>query len=197
MKSSEARRRLAAETARIISESGDEDRPRALRKAASRLGMRDRAAWPDDAEILEALGEHQRLFRGDARLVALHARRQAAIEAMRFFSGFHPRLTGPVLDGSADVHSVVSLHLHADDPESVDRFLLEHRVPSTAGSRRLRRPGGASLDAPTHAFLADGIGFELTVLPVAGLPTGPVDAAGASVAERADLRAVQRLSGAN
>lgn len=186
---------MAAEAARIISESGDEDRPRALRKAASRLGVRDRAAWPEDAEILAALAEHQRLFRGEAKEMALHARRLAAIEAMRFFAGFHPRLTGPVLDGSADVHSVVSLHLHADDPESVDRFLIEHAIPARPGSRRLRRPGGISLEAPVHAFQADGIDFELTVLPLSCLSSGPVDAAGASVAERGDLRTVQGLLG--
>lgn len=195
MKSSEARRRLAAEAARIISESGDDDRARALRKAAGRLGIRDRAAWPDEAEILDALAEHQRLFRGEAKEVALDARRRAAIEAMRFFTAFHPRLTGPVLDGTADVHSAVSLHLHADDAESVDRFLAEHRIPAKLGGRRLLRPGGASLEVPVHEFQADGIDFQLTVLPMAFLATGPVDAEGASVAERADLRAVQGLLG--
>lgn len=195
MKSSEARRRLAAEAARIISESGDEDRARVVRKAAARLGVRDRTAWPDDAEILEALAEHQRLFRGEAKQAALDARRRAAIEAMRFFAGFHPRLTGPVLDGSADVHSIVGLHLHADDAESVDRFLIEHSIPATTGSRRLRRSGGISFDAPVHAFQADGIDFELTVLPVSCLSTGPLDAAGASIAARADLRTVQGLLG--
>jgi len=195
LKSSEARRRLAAEAARIISESGDEDRARVLRKAASRLGIRDRAAWPEDAEVIDALAEHQRLFRGEAKTEALAVRRQAAVEAMRFFSAFHPRLTGPVLDGIADVHSVVCLHLHADDPESVDRFLIEHRIPATQRSRRVLKPGGASIEVPVHGFHADGIAFELTVLPLACLPTGPVDASGASVAERADLRAVQALFG--
>lgn len=195
MKSSEARRRLAAEAARIISESGDEDRARVLRKAASRLGIRDRAAWPDDAEVVDALSEHQRLFRGEARTDALSARRRAAIEAMRFFAVFHPRLTGTVLDGTADVHSAVCLHLHADDAESVDRFLMEHRIPATVRSRRIYKPGGGGIEAPLHGFQADGIEFELTVLPLACLATGPLDANGASVAERADLRAVQALFG--
>lgn len=193
MKSSEARRRLAAEAARIISESGDEDRARVLRKAAARLGIRDRAAWPEDSEILEALNAHQRLFRGEAKETALAARRHAAVEAMRFFAGFQPRLTGPVLEGSADVHSAVGLHLHTDDPESVDRFLIEHRIPAATASRRLRKPGGGLFEAPLHRFQADGIDFELTVLPRALLPTGPVDAAGAKAVDRADLRAVQAL----
>lgn len=193
MKSSEARRRIAAEAARIFSESGDADLARVLRKAASRLGVRDRAALPDEAEIRAAIAEHQRLFRGEAKDAALEARRRAAIEAMRFFSAFHPRLSGPVLDGTADVHSVVSLQLHADDPESVDRFLIEHSIPYSLGARRMLRPGGSTLHAPVHAFQADGIDFELTVLPMACLATGPVDAAGASVADRADLRALQAL----
>lgn len=194
MRSSDRLRlRIAAEAARIISESGLQDRGRAVRKAAERLGVRDRAAWPDDAAILDALAEHQRLFRGEAHQEALQERRHAAIEAMRFFSGFHPRVHGAVLDGTADVHSPVRLHLHADDPESVDRFLIEHRVPASAGSRRIRTPGGGGLEVPVHRFRADDLEFELTVLPRACLRDAPLDRNGERAVERADLQGLQRL----
>ncbi|PKL99224.1 MAG: hypothetical protein CVV17_09335, partial [Gammaproteobacteria bacterium HGW-Gammaproteobacteria-7] len=131
------RRQLAVEAARLISESGVADYGQARRKAAARFGVGDRRALPDDAEIASALREHQRLFRGD-QPDAVRFKREAAVECMRLLDRFAPRLVADVLDGSAESHSTIRLHVFSDDPEAVPRFLLECGIPLDDGSRTLQ-----------------------------------------------------------
>ena len=48
---------------------------------------------------------------------------------MRFFKRFEPRLVGAVLDGTADKHSAICLHLFNDTLEEVTGFLQEQGIP--------------------------------------------------------------------
>jgi hypothetical protein len=185
---------LAQETARIMVEQGIGDYRLALRKAAARHGVQDQAALPAADDVEQALHEHQRLFgNGSVRADALLAQRRAAAEAMRFFAGFQPRLVGAVLDGTADRHSTVQLHLFSDDPDAVTRFLQEHDIPHRTGARRLQVDRGRSDTMPLHAFVADGIDFELLVLPLDGLRRAPLEPGGERRQARASLAALQRL----
>jgi hypothetical protein len=184
---------LAQESARIMVEQGVGDIRLALRKAAARHGVHDPAALPRADEIEEALREHQRLFGHSDRDDALHARRLAAAEAMRFLQGFQPRLVGAVLEGTADRHSPVQLHLFSDDPDAVIRFLHEHDIPHRTGARNLHPQHGRSETVPLHAFAADGIDFELLVLPLDGLRQAPLGPGGERRQARASLAALQRL----
>lgn len=193
MKSSELRRRLAVEAARLASESGSDDLAHALGKAARKLGARDRAAWPDDAEIREALAEHQRLFRGPGQSDALQRLRRVAREAMRFLAAFEPRLHGAVLDGTADIRSTVRLHLHTDEPEAVDRFLIGHSIPYTTRARRITAADGQLLQLDARLFEADDAAFDATILPLRCLAHGPLRAAGGSPLPRTDLAGLERL----
>src|SRR5688500_1695760 len=133
----ERRHRLAHEAARLIAESGIRDYHQAKLKAAERLGIFDDASLPRNREIEDALREYQRLFQRD-NLGNLRQRREAALRAMEFFAEFEPRLVGPVLDGTADARSPVSLHLYSDDPDAAPRFLDQHLIPAEARERRLR-----------------------------------------------------------
>ena len=56
------RLRIAQEAARLMSEHGIRDFHHAKRKAAERLGIADTQSLPRNAEIEQALREHQRLF---------------------------------------------------------------------------------------------------------------------------------------
>ena len=170
----ERRHRLAHEAARLMAEGGIRDYHQAKLKAADRLGIHDDASLPRNREIDEALREYQRLFLGDAQADALRARREAALQALEFFEAFRPRLVGRVLDGSADAHTPVALHLHADDPDEVARFLVDAGIPAEAGSRRLRLDRVREHEAPTWAFAADGLAFDLTVLPLDTLRQAPL-----------------------
>lgn len=170
----ERRQRLAHEAARLMAESGIHDFHQAKLKAASRLGIHDDASLPRNREIEQALREYQRLFFGQAHSADLRVRRDAATRALAFFEPFSPRLVGPVLDGTADAHSPVLLHLHSDDPEAVARFLTEHDIPAEARTRRLRLDRERVADLPVWLFSAEDLSFDLTVLPHTALRQAPL-----------------------
>lgn len=168
------RHRLACEAARLIVEGGIGDYRKATLKAAVRLGIDDEASLPNPGEVEQALREYQRLFAGPDRARALRQRREAALRAMEFFSAFSPRLVGPSLDGTADAHCPVHLHLHGDAPESLQGFLHEHGIPAESRSRRLRMDQQRSLELPVWRFEAEQLSFDLTLLPRLALRQAPL-----------------------
>jgi hypothetical protein len=170
----ERRHRLAHEAARLMAEGGIRDYHQAKLKAAERLGIRDDASLPRNREIEDALREYQRLFLGDAHASGLRRRREAALRALEFFAGFDARLVGPVLEGTADAHSPVALQLYSDDPEAVQRFLDDARIPAESSSRRLRLDRAREGDFPVWLFSAEDLGFDVTVLPTAALRQAPL-----------------------
>lgn len=189
----EARRRIAVEAARLISESGLRDYQQAKRKAAARLGFPDSQGLPTNQAIDDALREHQRLFSGTQRVTVLRRLRETAREAMHFFSAFEPRLVGAVLDGSADHHSAVCLHLFADQPESVLARLGEHAIPFDLQDRRLRLDRHDSADFPALRFHAGDTVVDLTILPYDGLRQAPLDRVSGRPMQRAGLAALDAL----
>jgi len=170
----ERRHRLANEAARLMAESGIRDFHQAKLKAAERLGISDDASLPRNREIEDALREYQRLFRGDAHAQGLRQRREAALKALAFFADFDARLVGPVLDGTADAHSAVALHLYTDDAEAVARFLDEHLIPAESRTRRLRLDRERQQDLQVWLFSAEDLTFDLTVLPHDALRQAPL-----------------------
>jgi hypothetical protein len=170
----ERRHRLAHEAARLMAEGGIRDYHQAKLKAADRLGIHDDASLPRNREIEDALREYQRLFAGEGHAAGVRARREAALRALEFFAPFDPRLVGSVLDGTADANAPVALHLHADDPDAVPRFLDESGIPAESRERRLRLDPERLLDAPVWLFSAEDFTFDLTVLPPAVLRQAPL-----------------------
>ncbi len=185
--------RVAQEAARLMSEHGIRDFHHAKTKAAERLGVHDAQALPRNNEIEQALRERQRLFDADSQPQQLLQRREAAVEAMRFLARFQPRLVGAVLEGTADAHSAVCLHLFSDDPEAVTLFLREHGVPVQIQTRRLRRTREDQADYPVLLFAADGLAFDLTVMPRADLRQAPLDRIDEKPMKRASLSALENL----
>ncbi|CAM0997672.1 Nucleotidyltransferase [Rhodanobacter sp. Root179] len=186
--------RIAQEAARLMSEHGIRDFHHAKLKAAERLGILDTQALPRNQEIEQALREHQRLFLGDSQPQLLRQRREAAFDAMRFLAAFEPRLVGAVLEGTADAHSAVCLHVYSDDPEAVMLYLREHGVPFDTQVRRLRY--GRDEDQPEYQvllFAADELPFDLTVLPRDALRQAPLDRADDRPMRRASLTQVELL----
>ncbi len=184
----ERRQRLAHEAARLMAEGGVRDFHQAKLKAAQRLGFFDDASLPRNREIEDALRQYQRLFHTEAQPAQLHRRREAALHALEFFAAFAPRLVGAVLDGTADAHAAVALHLHSDDFDAVARWLNEHDIPAQSRSRRLRLNRQRNLDVPVWLFAADDLAFDLTVLPTSCLRQAPLSGV--------DERPLQRASAA-
>ena len=172
----ERRRRLAHEAARLMAESGIRDYHLAKLKAAERLGIHDDASLPRNREIEDALREYQRLFQPEMRAGGLRQRREAALRAMEFFGAFDARLVGPVLDGTADRYSPVSLQLYTDDADAVARYLDQHLIPAESRSRRVRFDRERADDVPVWLFSAEELTFDLTVLPRDALRQAPLSA---------------------
>jgi hypothetical protein len=189
------RLRIAQEAARLMSEHGIRDFHHAKLKAAERLGIVETQALPRNLEIEQALREHQRLFLADSQPQLLRQRREAALEAMRFLAPFEPRLVGAVLEGTADAHSAVCLHVFRDDPEAVGLFLREHGVPIETQVRRLRNSRDDQPEYPVLLFAADELPFDLTVLPRDALRQAPLDRTDDRPMRRAALAQVEMLLG--
>lgn len=187
------RLRVAQEAARLMSEHGIRDFHHAKVKAAERLGILDAQALPRNNEIEDALREHQRIFHADSQPQLLQERREAAAEAMRFLERFEPRLVGAVLDGTADAHSAVCLHVFSDTPEAVVLFLEERGVPLTQQTRRLRTTRDEQREYLVLLFAADGLPFDITVLPHDALKQPPLDRIDEKPMKRASLAAVEEL----
>ena len=189
------RLRIAQEAARLMSEHGIRDFHHAKLKAAERLGIVETQALPRNLEIEQALREHQRLFLADSQPQLLRQRREAAVEAMRFLAPFEPRLVGAVLEGTADAHSAVCLHVFSDDPEAVGLYLREHGVPIETQVRRLRKNRDDQPEYPVLLFAADELPFDLTVLPRDALRQAPLDRTDDRPMRRAALAQVEVLLG--
>ncbi|WP_267224602.1 hypothetical protein [Dyella silvae] len=187
------RLRVAQEAARLMSEHGIRDFHHAKVKAAERLGILEAQALPRNNEIEDALREHQRIFHADSQPQLLQQRREAAVEAMRFLERFDPRLVGAVLEGTADTHSAVCLHVFSDTPESVVLFLEERGIPLTQQTRRLRITRDEQQEYPVLLFAADGLPFDITVLPRDSLRQPPLDRIDEKPMRRASLTAVEEL----
>ena len=189
----ELRTRLAQEAARVMAEQGIRDYHVAKLKAAERLGIRDDKTLPRNSEIEQALREYQRLYQFDTQPQLLRERRRIAVEAMKFFHAFEPRLVGAVLEGTADEHSAVTLHLFSDDPDAVPRYLQENHIPYEVQDRRLRIDRETWEEFPVYVFSADDIAMDLTVLPRDALRQAPFDRIAEKPMKRASLSAVEAL----
>jgi hypothetical protein len=187
------RRRIALEAARLISEHGIRDFRMAKRKAAQHIGVSDEGFLPRNREIEDALREHQRLFRAGEQPHALRTRREAARQAMHFLDRFEPRLVGAVLEGTADTHSPVSLHVFDDSPENVAGFLHDHGIAFETRARTLRIDRVRNAEYPVLLFSADDVPMDVTVFPRDALRQAPLDPVSERPQQRASLAAVEMM----
>jgi hypothetical protein len=192
-RSRELRRRIALEAARLMSEHGIRDFHLAKRKAAERIGVGEDVGLPKNSEIEQALREHQRLFQASEQPQRLRRLREIARDAMRFFVRFDPRLVGSVLEGTADRHSAVCLHLFSDAPQDVAGFLHEQGIPFEEQNRRLRMNHDAQEEYPVLLFSADDAAIDLTVLPHDAIRQAPLDRVDERPMRRATLATLEKL----
>ena len=187
------RQRIAAEAARIMSEEHLSDYYRAKHKAAARLGAANTRNLPRNDEIEKALVEYQSLFRADSQPLRLKRLRETALRAMEFLASFNPRLVGPVLRGTADEHTEVTLHVFADTPEEIGLFLLEQGIPYKNGEKRVMLAGGESAVCPAYFFIAEEVPMRLVTFPTKGIRQALRSEVDGRIAQRAALSEVRAL----
>ena len=171
------RQHIAIEAARILATDGQRNYRTAKEKAALRLGADPRSGLPSNAEVEQALRDHQALY-SEGHSSVLQDKRNAALHSMKFFSEFRPKLVGPVLEGTADQHSRISLHLFCENPDQVVTFLLDKNLPFQQETRRIRWHDGQYRDLELLVLEADGEAFELALMAGSSWrqpPPSPVD----------------------
>ena len=193
IKAQQMRLRLAQEAAQILLQNGSRDYYAAKHKAALHLGAADTRNMPSNTEIESALQEYQRIFRADVQPVELRRLRKAALQAMRFFSDFRPRLVGSVLRGTADEHSVVTLHVVASAVEDLNLFLLQSQIPFEMGEKRVRFQAELMQSLPVYRFVADDVPIEMVIFPEDGPRQPPLSPLDSKPMQRADIRALEKL----
>ena len=194
-RSEHLRRAIAQEAARVMAEHGIQDFRAAKRKAAERFVVTEAGALPSNAEIETALVEYQRLFAADTHGNSLRSQRRAALQAMRAFAAFSPRLVGPVLAGTATAHSDVHLHLFADSPEAIALSLLDRGVGHEVGEHRLRVDAERFQVFPSVQFELDAHTIDATVFAVDGIRQAPISPVDGRPMRRADLEELEALLG--
>ncbi len=193
VKAQQMRLRLAQEAAQILLQNGSRDYYAAKHKAALHLGAADTRNMPSNTEIESALQEYQRIFRADTQPAELRRLREAALQAMQFFRDFNPRLVGSVLRGTADEHSVVTLHVIAAAVEDVDLFLLQYNIPFEMGEKRVRFQADVIQNLPVYRFVAEDVPIEMVIFPQDGPRQPPLSPLDSKPMQRADIHALEKL----
>ena len=187
------RQLLAQEAARFIVDHGIRDYRQAKIKAAERLGFDMHGSLPGNAEVERAVGEHLQLFGREAHSDRLEEMRRVALSAMGLLAPFSPRLVGPVLQGTADSHSAVNLHVFADHPEAVAIALVDLGLSYRPYERRLRSRRDQMATYAGFEFEHEHTTVEATVFPLNGIRQAPISPITGRPMQRADQRAVAAL----
>jgi len=172
------RREVAAEAARIMATEGQRNYRGAKQKAALRIGVSSRLALPSNKEVEQALRAYQGCYGGEQHYRHLEKLRATALRVMRALEPYCPRLVGPVLEGTADRHSRVSLHLFNDPPEAVALHLSEQGLSFRQEERRIRWHDGSHRSIPLLVTDTEGVVVELALFNSIDLrqsPPSPVD----------------------
>jgi len=175
---SQARAGIAAEAARIIATEGQHNYGVAKKKAAERIGVSERLGLPSNIEVKEALKRYQSLYGGSAHQDNLTQLRRTAAEAMQNLEKFNPRLVGSVLDGTANEHSRIAVHVFADSIENVILFFLENGAAFGQEQRQIRWFDGDYRTVPLIVSELNGTVVELSIFDRIHLrqaPPSPID----------------------
>jgi len=137
MQAKHQRQAIAVEAARIIVHEGQRNYGAAKRKAAERIGVASTRHLPSNHEIEQELRTYQTLF-VDGHDEQVRELQQAALEIMEYFTSLRPRIAGPVLEGTADQFSSITLHVFSDNPDDTVRLLMDLKLAFVASERRMR-----------------------------------------------------------
>ena len=150
------RQAIAREAARLMIEHGHEDYGVAKRKAALRFGVTELAVLPKNAEIEDALAEHQRLFGAEEHASELAGMRAAAVDAMRLLAEFEPRLVGPLLSGTATAHNDTAAATLARRLVAARSRVRMWPLRKVTNSRAILRSAAVSSERVKPSLMTDG-----------------------------------------
>jgi hypothetical protein len=167
------RRDVAAEAARIMATEAQHNYRAAKQKAAARVGVSSRLALPSNREVEAALRAYQGFYGGDQHDRWLASLRETAVKVMHSLQPYDPRLVGPVLEGTADRYSRISVHLFCDPPDAVAMDLSERGVGFHHEERKIRWHDGNHRRIQMLVTEADGRTVELVLFERKDLRQAP------------------------
>jgi hypothetical protein len=177
-KDGQVRRIIAAEAARIMSTQSISNYRTAKQKAAERLGINLRSSIPSNAEVESELRAYQEMYGGKQHFDHLRNKRKVALNVMRSLAPFSPRLVGPVLEGTADEHARVALHLFNDPPDAIVIHLLDKGLVFRNHQRKIRWHDGTYHQVQILLTNEGDVEIELTLFGKMDLrqaPPSPID----------------------
>jgi hypothetical protein len=187
------RQRLAVESARLMSEEGIDDFQYARKKAAQHFGIQDSYAYPSNEEIITEIKLHQAIYGSADQAHILRELRNTALNAMKLFKDFIPKLTGSVLSGYAGKNSRINIHLFADTAEDITMILLQHDIPYQLTETRLNFNKKISKVFPKFQFFAGDFQVNLTVIPNKQKHNHPVNTFDGQSMQRASIKQLEKL----
>lgn len=192
-KTSQIRRVIAAEAARIMSTQSQFSYRVAKLKAAERLGINLRTSMPSNAEVESELRAYQGIYGGQHHLQHLQKLRRVALGVMRSIESFNPRLVGTVLEGTAGKHARVTLHLFSDPPDAVVIHLLDRGLVFRSEQRKIRWYDGSYRGAQLLVTSAEGTEVELFLFSCMDLRQAPPSPVNGRPQKRAPMSEVENL----
>jgi hypothetical protein len=186
---SELRQRIAAESARLMVQDFIEDYRLAKQKAVARLGLPAKHKdLPSNSEIEQAIEAYQNLFVSDTQHIQF--KRETALHAMQLLADFIPRLVGKVLNGTANPHTKIQLHVFTDAAEEVAFLLLGNDMPYEESEQCFH-----SIERcyPCYVFMAGEEKISVTVFPYNAQRQAPPDVVTGKAMQRANVLKVEKL----
>ena len=192
-KTSQMRRAIAAEAARIMSTQSLFNYRAAKQKATERLGIDMRASMPSNIEVESELRAYQELYGGRQHILHLEKMRKTALKVMRSLEAFYPRLVGPVLEGTANEFARVSVHVFNDPPDAVVIHLLDKGLVFRNEQRKIRWHNGSHRHVQLLVLDTEGIEVELTLFNCKDLRQAPPSPLDGRPQRRASMSEVEGL----
>ena len=192
-KTSQTRRKIAAEAARIMATQSLSNYRAAKQKAAERLGINLRSSFPSNAEVESALRVYQSIYGGQQHIYHLQKLRKVALSAMHSLKPFCPRLVGPVLEGTADEYARVTLHVFTDPPDAVVIHLLDRGLVFRNEQRKIRWHDGNYRQVQLLVTNAEDVEVELTLFSCMELRQAPPSPVDGRPQKRASISEVESL----
>ena len=162
-----------------------------MQRAAQEHGIRVNTLASSLPELRAAICEYRELFRPQ-QLSVLRDRRRTALDAMRAFAVFEPRLAGSLVFGDGALDRV-RLMLYADTPEQVLLSLSDQRIPWQEGEVSLLLAGRQRATRPAFRFMAGEVAIELVVLDPADRSNPPREPLGGAPLRLLDVDEVAAL----
>jgi len=185
---------LMEESARLMIEDGIRDVAAARRKAADRLGIPDRADWPDEREIEAACARRISLFSPDLKRFR-DEKLDCAEAGLILLADFSPRLTGRLVHGAILRNSVIEIHVFADTLEDITALLAARQLAGQLSEKQFYYRRGETTSIPTIQLDIDSHEVEISIFAFNDIRKKPLSPGHQKPMERLSLSQLRMRRG--